>query len=164
MGSITEFFSRVIYFSTKKDFFSFLKCEILTFIFRIFRIRYVGTYLINFIKVFHVAYIVIKFANSPRAGRWVLERSLDGEHFTPWQYFANHPSECERLFGTQPLGSQDILDFDDEVRCTKDFSEIPPLENGEVIVSLIKGRPGSTNFWSAPTLQAWTKDSFYKKT
>ena len=109
-----------------------------------------------------MAYIVIKFANSPRAGRWVLERSLDGEHFTPWQYFANHPSECERLFGTQPLGSQDILDFDDEVRCTKDFSEIPPLENGEVIVSLIKGRPGSTNFWSAPTLQAWTKDSFHK--
>ena len=53
-----------------------------------------------------MAYIVIKFANSPRAGRWVLERSLDGEHFTPWQYFANHPSECERLFGTAPLGSQ----------------------------------------------------------
>lgn len=108
-------------------------------------------------QVFHVAYIVIKFANSPRAGRWVLERSLDGENFHPWQYFANHGSDCPPNFGIQHTGANDWVSIDDEVRCTSDFSEIPPLENGEIIVSLIKGRPGAVNFWSSPTLQAWTK-------
>lgn len=40
-------------------------------------------------QLFHVAYILIKFANSPRPDLWVLERSVDhGRTFTPWQYFA----------------------------------------------------------------------------
>lgn len=40
-------------------------------------------------QLFHVAYILLKFANSPRPDLWVLERSVDhGKTFTPWQYFA----------------------------------------------------------------------------
>lgn len=40
-------------------------------------------------QLFHVAYVLIKFANSPRPDLWVLERSVDnGRTFTPWQYFA----------------------------------------------------------------------------
>lgn len=45
-------------------------------------------------QLFHVAYILIKFANSPRPDLWVLERSVDhGRTFTPWQYFARE-SRC----------------------------------------------------------------------
>lgn len=41
------------------------------------------------LQLFHVAYVLIKFANSPRPDLWVLERSVDnGRTFTPWQYFA----------------------------------------------------------------------------
>lgn len=46
-------------------------------------------------QLFHVAYILIKFANSPRPDLWVLERSVDhGRTFRPWQYFARK-SPCD---------------------------------------------------------------------
>ncbi|TNN25872.1 Laminin subunit alpha-3 [Liparis tanakae] len=47
-------------------------------------------------QLFHVAYILLKFANSPRPDLWVLERSVDnGRTFTPWQYFARKiPRGC----------------------------------------------------------------------
>lgn len=48
-------------------------------------------------QLFHVAYILIKFANSPRPDLWVLERSVDhGKTFTPWQYFARE-SPCSSV-------------------------------------------------------------------
>lgn len=41
------------------------------------------------LQVFHVAYVLIKFANSPRPDLWVLERSTDfGHTYQPWQFFA----------------------------------------------------------------------------
>lgn len=41
------------------------------------------------LQLFHVAYVLIKFANSPRPDLWVLERSTDsGQTYQPWQYFA----------------------------------------------------------------------------
>ena len=41
------------------------------------------------LQPFHVAYVLIKFANSPRPDLWVLERSVDfGQTYKPWQYFA----------------------------------------------------------------------------
>lgn len=40
-------------------------------------------------QVFHVAYVLVKFANSPRPDLWVLERSVDfGHTYQPWQFFA----------------------------------------------------------------------------
>lgn len=40
-------------------------------------------------QVFHVAYVLIKFANAPRPDLWVLERSTDfGRTYQPWQFFA----------------------------------------------------------------------------
>lgn len=36
-----------------------------------------------------MAYVLIKFANSPRPDLWVLERSTDfGHTYQPWQFFA----------------------------------------------------------------------------
>lgn len=52
----------------------------------------------TFSQEFHVAYVWIQMANSPRPGSWVLERSVDhGKTFTPWQYFAETPAECDRV-------------------------------------------------------------------
>lgn len=40
-------------------------------------------------QLFHVAYVLIKFANSPRPDLWVLERSIDfGKTYQPWKFFA----------------------------------------------------------------------------
>ncbi|KAM4551973.1 laminin subunit alpha-3-like isoform 1-T1 [Odontesthes bonariensis] len=106
-------------------------------------------------QLFHVAYVLIKFANSPRPDLWVLERSADnGRTFTPWQYFAHSKRECIERFKKQPNAR--VLNDDDQL-CTTEYSRIIPLENGEIVVSLINGRPGSKNFTYSPVLQDFTK-------
>ncbi|XP_057713314.1 laminin subunit alpha-3-like isoform X2 [Corythoichthys intestinalis] len=106
-------------------------------------------------QLFHVAYIIIKFANSPRPDLWVLERSVDhGRTFTPWQYFTHSKHECIDRFGKHPNAP---LTNDDDQLCTTDYSGIVPLENGEIVVSLINGRPGSGDFTRSPVLQHFTK-------
>uniref|UniRef100_A0A8D3BQR4 Laminin subunit alpha 3 n=1 Tax=Scophthalmus maximus TaxID=52904 RepID=A0A8D3BQR4_SCOMX len=106
-------------------------------------------------QLFHVAYVLIKFANSPRPDLWVLERSVDnGRTFTPWQYFAHSKRECIERFGKQPNAR--ILNDDDQ-RCMTEYSRIVPLENGEIVVSLVNGRPGSKNFTYSPVLRDFTK-------
>ncbi|XP_041914213.1 laminin subunit alpha-3-like isoform X1 [Alosa sapidissima] len=106
-------------------------------------------------QLFHVAYVLIKFANSPRPDLWVLERSVDhGRTFTPWQYFAHSKRECIERFGKQP---NKYIIGDDEQICTTEYSRIVPLENGEIVVSLINRRPGSNNFTHSPALQEFTK-------
>ncbi|XP_056913723.1 LOW QUALITY PROTEIN: laminin subunit alpha-3-like [Takifugu flavidus] len=106
-------------------------------------------------QLFHVAYILIKFANSPRPDLWVLERSVDhGRTFTAWQYFAHSKRECIERFGKQPNAR---ISGDDDQICTTEYSRIVPLENGEIVVSLVNGRPGSKRFTYSPVLQDFTK-------
>uniref|UniRef100_A0A671YSI5 Laminin subunit alpha 3 n=1 Tax=Sparus aurata TaxID=8175 RepID=A0A671YSI5_SPAAU len=106
-------------------------------------------------QLFHVAYILIKFANAPRPDLWVLERSVDnGRTFSPWQYFAHSKRECIEKFGKQP--NVRVIHDDDQL-CTTEYSRIVPLENGEIVVSLVNGRPGSKNFTYSPTLRDFTK-------
>ncbi|XP_055084301.1 laminin subunit alpha-3-like isoform X1 [Periophthalmus magnuspinnatus] len=106
-------------------------------------------------QLFHVAYVLIKFANSPRPDLWVLERSVDsGRTYSPWQYFAHSKRECIERFGKQPNAR--IVRDDDQI-CTTEYSRIVPLENGEIVVSLINSRPGAQNFTYSPVLRDFTK-------
>ncbi|XP_061878635.1 laminin subunit alpha-3-like isoform X1 [Entelurus aequoreus] len=106
-------------------------------------------------QLFHVAYVIIKFANSPRPDLWVLERSVDNaKTFIPWQYFAHSKHECIERFRKQP--NSRVVNDDDQL-CTTEYSRIVPLENGEVVVSLINGRPGSKDFTRSPVLQDFTR-------
>ncbi|XP_077867614.1 laminin subunit alpha-5-like, partial [Saccoglossus kowalevskii] len=110
---------------------------------------------IDFGQQFHVAYVIVKFANSPRPALWVLERSTDyGQTFTPWQYFASTDSDCNTYFGMQSL---EAITRDDQVICSTEYSKIVPLENGEIVVSLVNNRPSANNFSYAAVLQEWTK-------
>ncbi|XP_053782326.1 laminin subunit alpha-5 isoform X2 [Desmodus rotundus] len=106
-------------------------------------------------QVFHVAYVLIKFANSPRPDLWVLERSTDfGHTYQPWQYFASSRRDCLERFGAQTL---ERISKDDDVICSTEYSRIVPLENGEIVVSLVNGRPGAMNFSYSPLLRDFTK-------
>ncbi|KAM9590306.1 LOW QUALITY PROTEIN: laminin subunit alpha-5 [Trichechus inunguis] len=106
-------------------------------------------------QVFHVAYVLIKFANSPRPDLWVLERSTDfGHTYQPWQYFASSKRDCLERFGPRTL---ERITRDDDVICTTEYSRIVPLENGEIVVSLVNGRPGAKNFSFSPLLRNFTK-------
>ncbi|KPM02403.1 paramyosin-like protein 1, partial [Sarcoptes scabiei] len=103
---------------------------------------------------FNVAYVFIKMGNSPRPGVWILERSRDyGKTYTPWQYFADTPQDCSHFFGKHTLQP---ITRDDSVICETKFSKLVPLENGEIAISLINGRPSADNFSMSTTLQEWT--------
>jgi len=67
------------------------------------------------LQEYQVAYVVLKAAHSPRPGTWVLEKSLDGRNFTPWQYYATSDSECMRVFGVPASVGVPKFERDDEV-------------------------------------------------
>ena len=79
-----------------------------------------------------MAYVIVKAANSPRPGNWILERSLDGQTFRPWQYYALSDSECWNGYGVRPTIGIPRFTTDDQVICTSFYSRLDPLENGEV--------------------------------
>ncbi|KAK1157833.1 hypothetical protein AOXY_G24001 [Acipenser oxyrinchus oxyrinchus] len=106
-------------------------------------------------QLFHVAYVLIKFANSPRPDLWVLERSINfGDTYQPWQYFASSKRDCIERFGPRTI---ERITNDNDVICTSEYSRIVPLENGEIVVSLVNGRPGAKNFSYSPVLRNFTK-------
>uniref|UniRef100_A0AAV2LXJ7 Laminin subunit alpha-5 n=1 Tax=Knipowitschia caucasica TaxID=637954 RepID=A0AAV2LXJ7_KNICA len=110
---------------------------------------------LNLGQLFHVAYVLIKFANSPRPDLWVLERSIDhGQTYQPWQFFASSKRDCIERFGQRTI---ERINNDDDVICTTEYSRIVPLENGEIVVSLVNGRPGAMNFSYSPVLREFTK-------
>ncbi|KAJ1350105.1 hypothetical protein KIN20_005822 [Parelaphostrongylus tenuis] len=91
---------------------------------------------------YQVAYVVVKMGNTPRPGTWVLEKSLDGVNYEPWQYYATSDAECMRQFGVPATTGVPRFERDDEVHCTSEYSKITPLEGGEIHTSLVNGRPG----------------------
>ncbi|XP_053198733.1 laminin subunit alpha-1 [Scomber japonicus] len=99
-------------------------------------------------QIFQVAYIIIKAANSPRPGNWILERSLDGVTFDPWQFYAISDSECLSRYDITPRLGPPTYKSDMEVICTSYYSRLNPLEHGEIHTSLINGRPGADDLTS----------------
>ena len=98
---------------------------------------------------FHIAYIYIKMANSPRPGVWALEKSKDnGNTWEPWQYFADHTYECEKYFQTK---ADQPLETDDQVVCATAYSKIVPLENGEVYITQFNFQSVRWNKFCPPT-------------
>jgi len=83
------------------------------------------------VQTYQVAYVIVKAANAPRPGQWLLERSTDGVQFSVWQYFAMTDSDCWNMFGVQPTVGVPRFAADDEVHCSSAFSHLNPLENGE---------------------------------
>ncbi|KAK2859738.1 hypothetical protein Q5P01_004358 [Channa striata] len=96
-------------------------------------------------QIFQIAYIIIKAANSPRPGNWILERSLDGVTYEPWQYYAISDSECLTRYNITPRLGSPTYRSDTEVICTSYYSRLNPLEHGEIHTSLINGRPSSAD-------------------
>ncbi|XP_030638763.1 laminin subunit alpha-2 [Chanos chanos] len=111
-------------------------------------------------QVFQIAYMILKAANSPRPGNWILERSVDGVNFSPWQYYAITDTECLTRFNIVPRTGPPSYTRDDEVICTSFYSKIHPLENGEIHTSLINGRPSADD--PSPTLLNFTSARYIR--
>uniref|UniRef100_A0A2K6NZ65 Laminin subunit alpha-2 n=1 Tax=Rhinopithecus roxellana TaxID=61622 RepID=A0A2K6NZ65_RHIRO len=112
------------------------------------------------ILVFQIAYVIVKAANSPRPGNWILERSLDDVEYKPWQYHAVTDTECLTLYNIYPRTGPPSYAKDDEVICTSFYSKIHPLENGEIHISLINGRPSADD--PSPELLEFTSARYIR--
>ncbi|XP_066103211.1 laminin subunit alpha-1 [Saccopteryx bilineata] len=111
-------------------------------------------------QVFQVAYVIIKAANAPRPGNWILERSLDGSKFSPWQYYAVSDTECLTRYNITPRRGPPTYRADDEVICTSYYSRLVPLEHGEIHTSLINGRPSADDL--SPKLLEFTSARYIR--
>uniref|UniRef100_A0A8B9XKA2 Laminin subunit alpha-2 n=1 Tax=Bos mutus grunniens TaxID=30521 RepID=A0A8B9XKA2_BOSMU len=111
-------------------------------------------------QVFQIAYVIVKAANSPRPGNWILERSLDNVVYKPWQYHAVTDTECLTLYNIYPRTGPPSYAKDDEVICTSFYSKIHPLENGEIHISLINGRPSADD--PSPELLEFTSARYIR--
>lgn len=95
-------------------------------------------YFISLLQVYQVAYVIIKAANSPRPGAWILEKSIDGENYDPWQYFARHDKECLERYGIPATKGKPHYITDSDVICTSYYSKLSPVENGEVNILILQ--------------------------
>lgn len=82
--------------------------------------------------MYQIEYVILKAANSPRPAAWILERSIDGENYEPWQYYAPSDEECWTRYSKPPVLGRPTYTQDDEVICTSYHSRQAPMENGEV--------------------------------
>lgn len=87
-------------------------------------------------QVYQVAYVIFKAANSPRPGNWILERSIDGQNYMPWQYYSVSDSDCWNTYGIAPTIGIPRYKSDSEVICTSYYSRLDPLVNGEVCITV----------------------------
>jgi len=87
----------------------------------------------------------LKSANSPRPASWILEKSLDGINFEPWQYFGLSDADCQRRWNLSGQNGKYVFQNDTEIICSTQFSKPGPLENGVLHASLLKNRPGATD-------------------
>ncbi|GFV46517.1 laminin subunit alpha-1 [Trichonephila clavipes] len=111
-------------------------------------------------QVFQIAYVIVKAAISPRPGNWILEKSLDGLIYKPWQYYAISDAECWEAFRVPPTMGKPRYRSDDEVICTSHYSKLNPLEGGEIHTSLVSGRPGADG--PSDTLREFTTARFVR--
>ncbi|XP_024941614.1 laminin subunit alpha-1 isoform X3 [Cephus cinctus] len=100
-------------------------------------------------QVYQIAYVIVKAANSPRPAFWILERSVDGMNYQPWQYYAPSDEECWNRYSVPPVPGKPIYLTDTEVICTSLYSRATPMENGEIHTHLVNGRPGALNHSAA---------------
>lgn len=120
------------------------------------------TITIDLRQQYQVAYVIIKAAIAPRPGNWILERSLDGVRFKPWQFYAISDEECERVYGMKAAVGYSVKKYtsDDQVTCTSYYSRLDPFIDGEIHTSLVNGRPGIDG--PSIELQEFTKARFVR--
>lgn len=74
----------------------------------------------------------MRSAITPRPASWILERSLDGTDFYPWQYFSVSDKDCRNRYQLPGHSDQYTFQSDSEIICATKFGKAIPLKNGEV--------------------------------
>ncbi|TGZ71892.1 hypothetical protein CRM22_002398 [Opisthorchis felineus] len=104
---------------------------------------------------FHVNYVYLQF-RSPRPHAMAIYKRFDDQSdWTPWAYFS---SNCYTYFGI-PYQPVPTFSRPDEVICQEEYSTLQPLYGGELVFSVINGRPNYERFFEDAELQRWSTAS-----
>ena len=96
-------------------------------------------------QIYELSSFKIKAVESATPDTWILEKSLDGKTFEPWQYFAVDDSECLNRFNLTGQNANYIFKNDNEVICSTAYPESTRLKYGEIKVHLADGRPSANS-------------------
>lgn len=102
-------------------------------------------------QVYQIVFVLLRMGDSPRPANWVLEKSINGQAFQPWVFFAENAYQCYTLY--QPMVNGTLRITSDsrphklgntEVYCTTYFSQPQNLQAGEIIIPLTVDREGAS--------------------
>ncbi|XP_015264966.1 PREDICTED: laminin subunit gamma-3 [Gekko japonicus] len=103
-------------------------------------------------KSYEITYVRLKFHTSRPESFAIYKRSWSEGPWIPYQYYS---ASCKKTYG-KPEGQFLRPGEDEQVAfCTAEFSDISPLNGGNVAFSTLEGRPSAYSFDQSPILQEW---------
>nr|AAF08983.1 laminin 12 gamma 3 chain [Mus musculus] len=103
-------------------------------------------------KAYEITYVRLKFHTSRPESFAIYKRTYASGPWEPYQYYS---ASCQKTYG-RPEGHYLRPGEDERVAfCTSEFSDISPLNGGNVAFSTLEGRPSAYNFEESPVLQEW---------
>lgn len=82
-------------------------------------------------QVYEIYSVKIKSAESPLPKAWILEKSIDGDIYEAWQYFAVDDDDCLTRYGLPGRNANYLPSSLTEITCTTQYSETIRLKYGE---------------------------------
>lgn len=101
-------------------------------------------------KNHRIAYIRIQF-KSPRPQAMMLEKYYKGK-WMPFQYFSEY---CHQYFG-KVASEIAYPESEDEALCSAKHSGITPSTGGEVVFSVLSGRPSNNDYENSQVLREFS--------
>nr|XP_056716167.1 laminin subunit gamma-3 [Euleptes europaea] len=103
-------------------------------------------------KAYEISYVRLKFRTSRPESFAIYKRSQSEGPWIPYQYYS---ASCEETYGRPERhflrpGEDERVAF-----CTAEFSDISPLNGGNVAFSTLEGRPSAYSFDQSLILQEW---------
>jgi len=120
------------------------------------------TITLNLRQMYEIRRVTLVPAVSSLPANWALERSIDGVHFSAWQYFAASDTECSVRFRVRPTIGKMRVRSDDEVICTSYHTKQASGPNDDLVTSLVEGRPGFEETSGDNGDLSWTLREFVK--
>lgn len=101
-------------------------------------------------KAYEITYVRLRFHTSRPESFAIYKRTRTSGPWEPYQYYS---ASCQKTYG-RPEGHSLWPGEDERVAfCTSEFSDISPLNGGNIAFSTLEGRPSAYNFEESPVLQ-----------
>ncbi|KAJ8915786.1 hypothetical protein NQ315_004598 [Exocentrus adspersus] len=106
---------------------------------------------LKFEKAFDVTYVRLWFWSPRPESFYISKKTKEDGPWIPWQYYSG---TCRDTYSL-PDAIHTVRGEETRALCTSEYSDISPLQGGNVAFGTLEGRPSAYNFDSSPELQEW---------